>query len=217
VRGLPSLDELDTAAHAALPAHVILQQWRRLSPLLRGPGVSLRELRLSDAQALAAILEPRDAMSLVASPPATISQWAALVERAQEDRARGESLTLGVVPDGYASPIGIFHVRQVEPEFGSAEWSFALGRPFWGAGVFFAGAPVLIDFVFDVLAARRLEARVSVRNGRGNGALRKLGAVQEALVRSAVMEHGDPVDQVLWAIVADEWRARRPGSRGPVH
>jgi RimJ/RimL family protein N-acetyltransferase len=213
----PPLDELDTAAHAALPPRVILQQWRRLAPVLRGPGVRLRELQLSDAPALAAMLEPGDVASLVSSPPATISHWVALVERAQEDRVRGESLSLGLVPEGYASPIGIFHVRQVEPEFGSAAWSFALGRPFWGAGAFFAGAPVFIDFVFDVLAARRLEARVSVRNGRGNGALRKLGAAQEALVRDGVMERGEPVDQVLWAIVAEEWRARRPCSRGPVH
>jgi RimJ/RimL family protein N-acetyltransferase len=217
VQGLPSLDDLDTAAHAALPTRVILQQWRRLSPVLQGPGIRLRELQLSDAPSLAAMLEPGDVGSLVSSPPVTILQWVGLVERAQEDRARGESITLGLVPEGYGSPIGIFHVRQMEPKFGSAAWSFALGRPFWGAGVFFAGAPVFIDFVFDVLSARRLEARVSVRNGRGNGALRKLGAVQEALVRGAVMEQGEPVDQVLWAIVADEWRTRRPSSFGPVH
>ena len=212
------LDDLDTAAHAALPTHVILQQWRRLPPVLRGPGIVLRELKLSDAPSLAAMLGPDDVMSLVSSPPATIADWVELVDRAQDDRARGGSLSLGLVPEGYASPVGIFHVQQAEPEFGTAEWSFALDRAFWGAGVFFAAAPALIDFVFDVLVARRLEARVSVRNGRGNGALRKMGAVQEALMRDAVdRATGPPVDQVLWAIDVEEWRARRPGARGAVH
>ena len=211
------LDDIDTAAHAALPPHVILQQWRRLPPVLRGPGIVLRELKLSDAPALAATMEPDDVTSLLTSPPATIAEWVELIELAQDDRERGGSLSLGLVPQGYASPIGIFHVRQAEPEFGAAEWNFAVGRAFWGTGVFFAAAPALIDFVFDVLVARRLEARVSLRNGRGNGALRKIGAVQEALMRGAVIEDGTPVDQVLWAIVADEWRTRRPGARGAVH
>ena len=211
------LDDIDTAAHAALPTHVILQQWRRLPPVLRGPGIVLRELKLSDAPALAATMAPDDVTSLLTSPPATIAEWVELIELAQDDRDRGGSLSLGLVPEGYASPIGIFHVRQAEPEFGAAEWNFAVGRAFWGTGVFFAAAPALIDFVFDVLVARRLEARVSLRNGRGNGALRKIGAVQEALMRGAVIEDGTPVDQVLWAIVADEWRTRRPGARGAVH
>jgi len=211
------LDDIDTAAHAALPTHVILQQWRRLPPVLRGPGIVLRELKLSDAPALAATIAPDDVTSLLTSPPATITEWVELIELAQDDRDRGGSLSLGLVPEGYASPIGIFHVRQAEPEFGAAEWNFAVGRAFWGTGVFFAAAPALIDFVFDVLVARRLEARVSLRNGRGNGALRKIGAVQEALMRGAAIEDGTPVDQVLWAIVADEWRTRRPGARGAVH
>jgi RimJ/RimL family protein N-acetyltransferase len=208
---------MDTAAHAALPAHAILQQWRRLPPVLRGGGVTLRELKLSDAPTLLAMLPPEELARFVVPAPATIEGFAEYIELARDERTRGHALSLGLVPEGYTAPVGVFRVRQTEPDFGAAEWSFALGRAFWGAGLFFNAAPLVADFVFEVLGARRLEARVSVRNGRGSGALRKLGAVQEALMRGALLRDGEAIDQVLWAIVADEWRSRRPCAHGPVH
>jgi len=45
-----------------------------------------------------------------------------------------------------------------------------------------------------------------VKNGRGNGALLKIGAVQEGLLRRSFLKNGEFVDQVLYAIVEDDWR-----------
>ena len=81
-------------------------------------------------------------------------------------------------------------------------------------------APVevtLIDYAFEVLGVHRLEARAAVLNGRGNNALRKLGAVQEALLRKSLDRSGDYLDQVLWSIVADDWRSLRPVTDLRVH
>jgi ribosomal-protein-alanine N-acetyltransferase len=207
------LDDFDTGANATLPASVILQQWRRLLPVLRGGQVTLREPRLSDAPALMTLLSAEEVGRFIQPPPSTVEGFTHMIERMRDERAAGTSFTLGVVPDGQPAPVGLFQVRRIEPEFGAAEWGFALGRPYWGGGLFFAAAPLVVDFVFDILGARRLEARVSVRNGRGNGALRKLGAVQEALLRQSLFRDGQPLDQVLWTLVADEWRAlRRPGN-----
>jgi len=48
-----------------------------------------------------------------------------------------------------------------------------------------------------------------VANGRGNGALRKIGAVQEGVLRRSFVHNGVHHDQVLWGIVADDWRLQR--------
>jgi len=48
-----------------------------------------------------------------------------------------------------------------------------------------------------------------VANGRGNGALRKIGAVQEGLLRRSFLRNGQHYDQVLWGILADDWRLQR--------
>jgi ribosomal-protein-alanine N-acetyltransferase len=153
----------------------------------------------------------------IASTPRTATAFEQFVDWSHQQRIDGVGVCLAVVPDGSMSPAGLFQVRQLEPEFAVAEWGFAVGSAFWGQGLFFASAPVVVDFVFDVLGARRLEARATVRNGRGNGALRKLGAVQEAMLRHSLERDGELLDQVLWAILADEWRMRRPSRSIHVH
>ena len=49
----------------------------------------------------------------------------------------------------------------------------------------------------------------AVLNGRGNGALLKVGAVQEGLLRKSFQRDGRYLDQVLYSIVEDDWRASR--------
>ena len=70
-------------------------------------------------------------------------------------------------------------------------------------------ASLVVDFAIDALQVRRLEARSAVQNGRGNGALAKIGAIREAVLRKSFLKDGVYHDQVLWSIVADEWRFRR--------
>jgi ribosomal-protein-alanine N-acetyltransferase len=84
-----------------------------------------------------------------------------------------------------------------------------MGSSFWGSGIFAEGAELVLGFVFDVLRSRRLEARACVANGRGNGALRKIGAVQEGVLRQSFFRHGALYDQMLWSILADDWRLQK--------
>ena len=51
--------------------------------------------------------------------------------------------------------------------------------------------------------------RAAVVNGRGNGALRKIGAVQEGVLRRSFLRFGQYHDQVLWSMLAEEWHRKR--------
>jgi ribosomal-protein-alanine N-acetyltransferase len=113
--------------------------------------------------------------------------------------------------------IGIFQVRQLEPGFGTAEWGFALGSAFWGTGVFMDGARMVIDFAFDTIHTHRLEARAAILNGRGNGALRKIGAMQEGILRKSFLRDGEYLDQALWTILDEDWKAQRTAWGVQVH
>ena len=77
--------------------------------------------------------------------------------------------------------------------------------------MFQEGAELVLEFAFDTLGVHRLEARAAVQNGRGNGALQKLGAVQEGVLRKSFVQNGEYLDQVLYAILERRLarRARR--------
>jgi RimJ/RimL family protein N-acetyltransferase len=172
--------------------------------------VQLRELRPADAPALFTALSNEQVSQFISPPPSTVEGFERFIAWAVRQRRAGEFVCFAVVPRDSDTAIGIFQVRSIEPGFGTAEWGFALAPEFWGTGVFLDGAPLVVDFAFTVLGVRRLEARAAVKNGRGNGALRKLGAVHEGVLRRAFRRHGECLDQALWAILQDEWLARRP-------
>jgi len=110
--------------------------------------------------------------------------------------------------------VGIFQIKILDADAGTAEWGFALGAAYWGTGLFMAGAHPVVDFAFAQMGVRRLEARACLANGRGNGALRKLGAVPETVLHGSFERHGERLDQALWTIEATAWWAAKGRRRG---
>jgi RimJ/RimL family protein N-acetyltransferase len=183
--------------------------WSALPPVLRGTGLSLREAERGDALALFSVLSHPQVASALTSVPNSPADLANLIEAAVLDRCNSRGLWLVVVPDG-ASVAGMVRVREIEAGFRSADWEFALAYEQWGSGLFPRAASMAIDFVFGVLKASRLEARVAVPNVRAEAVLRRLGACQEAVLRQSMrFEGGICHDQLLLTLFADDWRAGR--------
>jgi RimJ/RimL family protein N-acetyltransferase len=139
----------------------------------------------------------------ITPPPDSVDGFERFIAWSQRQRAAGVYACFAVVVDGPA--IGLIQVRQVDFACDTAEWGFALGSRFWGTGVFPEAAAMVLAFSFEVLGVRRLEARAAVDNGRGTGALLKLGAVLEAVLPKSLNHDGVYLDQGLYAIQHDDW------------
>jgi RimJ/RimL family protein N-acetyltransferase len=187
-------------------AATVETDWRQSLPVLTSGNVTLRELELSDAPSLLAMLTTEEVTRFISPPPTTIEGFERFIAFAQQQRAAGQCICFAVVPKGMSVAVGLFQVRSLEPGFSTAEWGFVLGSPFWGTGLFMEGAKLVVDFAFETVGVHRLEARASVQNGRGNGALRKLGAVQEGVLRRSFLRHGEYHDQALWSILDTDCR-----------
>ena len=198
--------QLGTTVMPEIAAPVEVNDWRKRLPLLYGRGVTLRELRIADASALLELLGASEVAQFISPPPTTVDGFERFIAWAQQEQQAGRYICFAVVPEGMVTAVGIFQVRQLDPQFGTAEWGFALGRAFWGTGIFAAAARLTVEFSFETVGVHRLEARASVSNGRGNGALAKIGAVKEGLLRRSFLRHGQYHDQVLWSIVREDWR-----------
>jgi [ribosomal protein S5]-alanine N-acetyltransferase len=182
------------------------KHWRQELPVLHAGGVTLRELRLSDASSLHRLLTTEEVSRFISPPPSTVAGFERFIAWALAERTAGRYVCFAVVPEGTDTAVGIFQVRQLDPAFEVAEWGFAIGAEFWGTGLFAAAAPAVVEFAIETLGVRRLEARSAVGNGRGNGALQKVGAMREAVLRQSFLKDGIYHDQMLWAIDAEEWR-----------
>jgi ribosomal-protein-alanine N-acetyltransferase len=206
------LDVTGSSAPTVAPAPL---DWRDGLPVLTGAMASLRELRLSDAPALLAMLSTEEVMQFISPAPASVEGFERFIAWSNRERALGTHVCFAIVPHGMDAPVGIFQVRQLEPGFATAEWGFAIASAFWGTGLFMDGARLVVDFAFDEIQVHRLEARAAVLNGRGAGALKKIGAVPEGILRKSLLRNGEYLDQALWTIIEEDWRAIRiaPGIR----
>lgn len=200
----PQMDVRAVIGHAT--AVTTQSDWRRGLPVLAGSMVTLRDLRLSDAPTLLSMLSTEEVARFISPPPTTVEGFERFIAWTHRERAAGRYVCFAIVPHGLDTAIGIIQIRQLEPGFATAEWGFAIGSPFWGTGVFIDAAKLAVDFGFDSLGVHRLEARAAVGNGRGNGALRKIGALQEGILRKSFLRNGQYHDQTLWTILDEDWR-----------
>ena len=216
---LPSTRRMDkpSPADSRHARAAIQSDWRAALPVLAAEGVTLRELRLSDAPTLLAMLTTEEVARFISPPPTTVEGFEKFIAWTHRQQTEGKYVCFGVVPAGRTDAVGIIQVRALDKAFGLAEWGFAIGSAFWGAGIFQAAARRVVDFAFDVLPVHRLEARAVVENGRGNGALQKLGASCEAVLRQSFRRNGARMDQMLWSIVRSEWIVGRVQPRPRVH
>jgi RimJ/RimL family protein N-acetyltransferase len=198
------------SAEPTTPPHA---DWRQQLPVLSGRAVTLREPTLGDADAIVDLLSTADASRFGLEEPPSELTVLAFLQRVQRERAAGLSFTYVMIAGRSSRVAGLFQVRQLDPQFESAEADATIAPSSRGSGSFLDAARLIASFVFGAVGAHRIECRVPLHNGRANGAMRKLGAVEEGVLRRSLRRGADYVDQMLWSLLKDDWSDRgRPAS-----
>ena len=187
--------------------------WQRALPTLHGEQVVLRDLRSSDAASLFALLTTEEVSRFISPPPTDVEGFERFIAWAQRQRTRGHVRLLRGHVEGLRhgdrhlpGPPAGFELRP--RRMGFCDRLGVLGH----AASFRTAPNSCSTSSSTTLGVRRLEARAAVANGRGNGALVKIGAVQEAVLRKSFLRDGQLLDQVLYSVIAEDRRA----TRGPL-
>jgi RimJ/RimL family protein N-acetyltransferase len=179
--------------------------WRGALPILSGCTVKLREPVPEDLPSLINLLSLGDATRFGIDGPKSEPAVQEFIERVARDRANGVAAVWAIVLTSIHEIVGMVQLRQLDPTFEAAEWECTLAPAVRGTGVFLEAARLAGSFAFSTLNTHRLEARVLLQSGRGNGALRKLGAVREGVLRRSVRYAGEYFDEVLWSMLKEDW------------
>jgi RimJ/RimL family protein N-acetyltransferase len=179
--------------------------WRNELPSLNGRVVVLREPATQDLGPLVHLLSIGDATHFGLEEPVSDVAVLESIERFARERASGLAFTYAITLASARTIVGLVQVRQLDPSFEAAEWECTIAPSFRGSGVFLESARLVGSFAFGTIGVHRLEARVLLQHGRANGALRKLGAVQEGILRRSVRRADHFFDQVLWSLLKEDW------------
>jgi len=173
--------------------------------VLSGRTVLLREPVSNDREPLFDLLSLPDATRFDLEGPVEPPAVQRLIDRATCDRVAGTAFTYVVAFTTTSAIVGLIQVRQLDPIFETAAWECTMMPYVRGTGTFFDAAHLVGSFAFAAVGVSRLEARIDVDNGRAKAALRKLGGVQEGILRRSSRRGREFVDQALWAVLKDTW------------
>ena len=179
--------------------------WRQELPPLTAKLVTLREPSSSDLRPLMDLLLLADASRFGIDEPVSELAVQQMLDRTAHDRRAGVAFTSVITVPSTRAVVGLLQTRQIDLSWESAEWECTLAPSWRGTGVFLEAARLVGSFAFGTVGVHRLEARVLLQNGRANGALRKLGAVQEGILRESMRRGNEYLDQVLWSVLKEDW------------
>ena len=106
---------------------------------------------------------------------------------------------------GDGSLIGDLGLHLPADADGSYEFGITIAPTYQGNGYAREAVRALLDFLFCTLGAHRVHASIDPRNIASAALLRSLGMRQEAHFRESFKMRGEWVDDVIFALLAQEW------------
>lgn len=124
-------------------------------------------------------------------------------------RAEGDDLTLAVVLPDTGTIIGDVLLVWTSREHRRGEIGYIFHPAHGGHGYATEASRVMLRLGFEGLGLHRIVGRLDGRNTASAGVLERLGMRREACLVENELVKGEWTDEVIYAILEDEWRAQR--------
>lgn len=173
------------------------------------PRLVLRSFARDDLDALQAIRSREDVNRYLYDRPLSREETAAKlserIERYSTLVEPGDTLLLAVTCDGEV--IGDVVLNWQRGEHRQAEVGYVLHPDHAGRGLATEATRPMVDLAFSELGVHRVCGRLDGRNAASARVLEKLGMRREAHFRENELVKGEWTDEVVYAVLASEWKA----------
>lgn len=102
--------------------------------------------------------------------------------------------------------VTLFSINRAQ---GRADIGYVLGSTHWGNGYAREAVALVLDYAFDTLGLRRVEADIDPRNASSCKLAERLGFVREGLLRERWEVAGEVCDTAMYGLLAKDWQARK--------
>jgi RimJ/RimL family protein N-acetyltransferase len=181
---------------------------------IAGGRVTLRRFQLAD---LATFVAYRSSPEV-----ARFQSWDAPYRRADGERfirhmmqrqpdTAGEWFQFAVVLRTSAELIGDCAAMPYADDPSQCEIGFTMAREHQGHGYATEAAGLLVDYLFGSRGKHRIAARCDPRNAASAAVLERLAMRREGHLRQSTWAKGEWTDDLLYAVLDQEWRDGRAG------
>jgi ribosomal-protein-serine acetyltransferase len=169
----------------------------------------LRLLEESDADELyAAVDANREYLArwMPWAPSQTLDGTLDFIRTSRKQHVEGQGFQAAIVEDGRI--VGALGFHRVDWENLSTSIGYWITEEAQGRGTVTRAVAALSDHAFRVWNLNRIEIHAAVDNERSRAIPRRLGFIEEGLLRQAERIGDRFVDHVLYAMLAEDWLRR---------
>ncbi len=109
-----------------------------------------------------------------------------------------------VLKENGNEPIGAIAVGHMNEQVSATQISYCLGKPWWHQGIMSEALQAVMNFLFDVVGASRIEARHDPRNPNSGKVMQKCGMKYEGTLRSSDWNNQGICDACYYALLKSE-------------
>jgi len=146
----------------------------------------------------------------------TVDDTLAFIRKSLEQFARNDGLQVGIWEMGrYVGGIGTLYVRHKPAKTEIGYW---LAESSQGRGVMTRACRAMTDYCINELKLNRVEIQCATGNHRSRAVPKRLGFVEEGVLRQAGKLEAGFVDHVVYSMLAEDWRRiTAPGQKPIAH
>ena len=168
----------------------------------------MRPISLDDYESFIEICSDKDLWIYFTSDLSnkdTLQKW---IETGEQETKNKKRLAFSIIDkqtnlQAGSTSIGNISERDKRLEIG---WTW-LGREFQGKGINDQAKYLLLKYCFEELDCERVEFKTDVLNKSARNALKRIGAVEEGVLRShTLMTHNRRRDTIYYSILRNEWK-----------
>ena len=109
-----------------------------------------------------------------------------------------------ILKDNGEEPIGDIAVVSLKENVSMAHVGYCIGRNWWHQGITSEALKAVMEFLFDVVAVNRIEARHEPRNPNSGGVMEKCGMKYEGTLHSSDWNNQGICDACYYALLKSE-------------
>jgi [ribosomal protein S5]-alanine N-acetyltransferase len=176
-------------------------------PMLVTGRLVLRPFNLADApgvQKLAGAFAIADTTAVIPHPypDGAAQDW---INTHEDEFIKNRMLALAVTLKETGGLAGCVSITDIDKSNRSGELGYWIGKDFWGQGYCTEASSALIKYGFEVMRLNRIHSKHFARNPASGKVMQKLGMKREGYLRQAFTKWGRYEDDVLYAILREDW------------
>lgn len=169
----------------------------------------IRPVCIADKNALFEYRSDPETYTFLSFIPREINDIEAFIQKSSRDfNTQGTWFQFVILLKNSQTLIGDIgvHFMDTEPENKQVEIGYTLNPNFRGNGYANEALTEIVDYLFNALNKHRITASIDPTNTSSIKLIEKLGFRKEAHFKKSLFFHGEWVDDLVYAILSEEWK-----------